>query len=65
MKIFLQQIEQHKQNQQEQFQRLKEHQQQQEQQQQLSDEINRAVMFQRMQQISRPAAQMGMVSVRF
>lgn len=61
MIYLLQQIDQLNQSQKEQIQRLREHH---EEQQQLTDEINRAVMFQRMQQISRTGAQMGMVSDR-
>lgn len=54
------QLQQQTQKQQDQILRIKE--QQEQQQQQLTDEINRAVMLQRMQQAARTPAPMGMVS---
>lgn len=51
------QLQQQTQKHQDQIQRIKEH-----QEQQLTDEINRAVMLQRMQQAARPAGSIGMVS---
>lgn len=54
------QLQHQTQKQQDQILRIKE--QQEQQQQQLADEINRAVMLQRMQQVGRSAAPIGMVS---
>ncbi|XP_031623250.1 BUB3-interacting and GLEBS motif-containing protein ZNF207-like isoform X2 [Contarinia nasturtii] len=56
MAALAQELQQQSQKQQDQILRIKE-----QQEQQLTDEINRAVMLQRMQQVARPAASMGMV----